>query len=121
MFLKGNDCTHTHTHTHTHYSQESKVKLLERSKASLWVRNSELNVSFLLYQYRQAKSKIESAEVSEITSGLYTGFLPRGGELGVCQKEGGGGEAVRSCKAATGGWVQEWDVPPPAQLDIILS
>ena len=23
-------------------------------------------------------------------TGLYTGFLPRGGELGVCQKEGGG-------------------------------
>ena len=27
----------------------------------------------------------------------------------------GGGEAVRSCRAATGGWVQEGDVPPPAQ------
>ena len=64
-------------------------------------------------------------------AGLYTGFLPRGGKLGVCQKEGGarlfvatgqpqggggiqgganleyvkkrGGEAVRSCRAATGG------------------
>ena len=36
-------------------------------------------------------------------AGLYTGFLPRGGELGVCQKEGG--EAVRSCRAAAGGWV----------------
>ena len=37
-----------------------------------------------------------------LLSGLYTGFLPRGGELGVCQKEGG--EAVRSCRAAAGGW-----------------
>ena len=33
-------------------------------------------------------------------AGLYTGFLPRGGELGVCQKEL---EAVRSSRAATGG------------------
>ena len=31
-------------------------------------------------------------------AGLYTGFLPRGGELGVCR------EAVRSCMAAAGGW-----------------
>ena len=51
-------------------------------------------------------------------TGLYTGFLPRGGELGVCQKEGG--EAVRSCRAAAGGWVQEGDVPPPAQ-NVYLS
>ena len=29
-------------------------------------------------------------------AGLYTGFLPRGGKLGVRQKEGG--EAVRSCR-----------------------
>ena len=49
-----------------------------------------------------------------VSSGLYTGFLPRGGKFGVCKKEGGG-EAVRSCRAATGGWVQEGDVPPPAQ------
>ena len=41
-------------------------------------------------------------------TGLYTGFLPRD----PCQKEGG--EAVRSCRAAAGGWVQEGDVPPPA-------
>ena len=26
-----------------------------------------------------------------------------------------GGEAVRSCRAAAGGWVQEGDVPPPTQ------
>ena len=26
-----------------------------------------------------------------LVSGLYTGFLPRGGEPGVCQKEGGRG------------------------------
>ena len=26
-----------------------------------------------------------------------------------------GGEAVRSCRAAAGGWVQEGDVPLPAQ------
>ena len=31
-------------------------------------------------------------------SGLYTGFLPRGGELGVCQKE-----AVRSCRGVGAG------------------
>ena len=48
-------------------------------------------------------------------TGLCTGCLPRGGELGVGQKEEGGGEAVRSCRAAAGGWGQEGDVPPPAQ------
>ena len=32
----------------------------------------------MLYVYRYVHS-----------TGLYTGFLPRGGELGVCQKEGG--------------------------------
>ena len=45
--------------------------------------------------------------------GVYRIFA-KGGELGVCQKEGG--EAVRSCRAAAGGWVQEGDVPPPAQI-----
>ena len=30
-------------------------------------------------------------EVPNTYPGLYTGFLPRGGELGVCQKEGGRG------------------------------
>ena len=45
--------------------------------------------------------------------GLYTGFLPRGVNLEYVKKRGG--EAVRSCRAAAGGWVQEGDVPPPAQ------
>ena len=44
------------------------------------------------------------------TRAVYRIFA-KGGELEVCQKEGG--EAVRSCRAAAGGWVQEGDVPPP--------
>ena len=38
----------------------------------------------------------------------------QGGENLVYVKKGGG-EAVCSCRAAAGGWVQEGDVPPPAQ------
>ena len=30
------------------------------------------------------------------------------------------GEAVRSCRAAAGGWVQEGDVPPPAQNILLI-
>ena len=41
-------------------------------------------------------------------------IFAKGGELGVCQKEGG--EAVLSCRAATGGWVQEGDVPLLAHI-----
>ena len=59
-------------------------------------------------------------------SGLYTGFLPRGDELGVCQKEeweavGRECKAVRSCRAAAGRWVQEGMCPLPHNIDIILS
>ena len=36
-------------------------------------------------------------------SGLYTGFLPRGANLEYVKKREG--EAVRSCRAAAGGWV----------------
>ena len=54
------------------------------------------------------------AKTTQYASGLYTGFLPRGGaNLEYVKKRGG--EAVRSCRAAAGGWVQEGDVPPPAQ------
>ena len=45
--------------------------------------------------------------------GCIQDFCRGGGELGVCQKEGG--KALRSCRAAAGGWMQEVDVPPPAQ------
>ena len=53
-------------------------------------------------------------EVPNTYPGLYTGFLPRGANLEYVKKRGG--EAVRSCRAAAGGWVQEGDVPPPAQI-----
>ena len=58
-------------------------------------------------------------------SGLYTGFLPRGANLEYVKKRGEyvkkrGGEAVCSCRAAAGGWVQERDVPPLAQ-NVFLS
>ena len=47
-------------------------------------------------------------------SGLYIGFLPRGGEHGVCQKEGG--EAVRSCRAAAGGGCRRGMCPLPHKI-----
>ena len=36
-------------------------------------------------------SNCHAAMADDALAGLYTGFLPRGGELGVCQKEGGRG------------------------------
>lgn len=53
------------THVHLISEQESKVKLVEQSKAKLWVRTAMLKVSHLMYQYRQAKARLESAEVSD--------------------------------------------------------
>ena len=52
---------------HLNSDQESKVKLVEQSKAKLWVRTAVLRVSHLMYQYRQAKARLESAEVSDNT------------------------------------------------------
>ena len=53
-------------------------------------------------------------ETKDLMAGLYTGFLPRGVNLEYVKKRGG--EAVRSYRAAAGGWVQEGDVPPPVLL-----
>ena len=44
---------------------------------------------------------------------VYRIFAKGGANLEYVKKRGG--EAVRSCRAAAGGWVQEGDVPPPAQ------
>ena len=44
---------------------------------------------------------------------VYRIFARGGANLEYVKKRGG--EAVRSCRAAAGGWVQEGDVPPPAQ------
>ena len=62
--------------------------------------------------------KENETQMSIEPQGCIQDFCQGGGELGVCQKEGG--EAVRSCRAAAGGWVQEGDVPPPAQ-NVYLS
>ena len=45
--------------------------------------------------------------------GCIQDFCQGGANLEYAKKRGG--EAVRSCRAAAGGWVQEGDVPPPAQ------
>ena len=45
--------------------------------------------------------------------GCIQDFWQGGANLEYVKKRGG--EAVRSCRAAAGGWVQEGDVPPPAQ------
>ena len=39
-------------------------------------------------------------------AGLYTGFLPRGGKLGVCQKEGGARLFVAAGQPQGGGGIQ---------------
>ena len=50
--------------------------------------------------------------------GCIQDFCQGGANLEYVKKRGG--EAVRSCRAATGGWVQEGDAPPPAQ-NVYLS
>ena len=35
------------------------------------------------------ENTLTDLEQSKVKAGLYTGFLPRGGELGVCKKRGG--------------------------------
>ena len=45
--------------------------------------------------------------------GCIQDFCQGGANLEYVKKRGG--EAVRSCRAAAGGWVQEGDVPPPTQ------
>ena len=44
----------------------------------------------------------ELKRINMYKAGLYTGFLPRGANLEYVKKRGG--EAVRSCRATTGGW-----------------
>ena len=46
--------------------------------------------------------------------GCIQDFCQGGVNLEYVKKRGG--EAVRSCRAAAGGWVQEGDVPPPPQI-----
>ena len=46
--------------------------------------------------------------------GCIQDFCQGGANLEYVKKRGG--EAVRSCRAAAGGWVQEGDVPPPAKF-----
>ena len=45
--------------------------------------------------------------------GCIQDFCQGGANLEYVKKRGS--EAVRSCRAAAGGWVQEGDVPPPTQ------
>ena len=45
---------------------------------------------------------------------VYRIFAKGGANLEYVKKRGS--EAVHSCRAAAGGWVQEGDVPPPAQF-----
>ena len=52
------------------------------------------------------------------TQGCIQDFCQGGANLEYVKKRGG--EAVRSCRAAEGGRVQEGDVPPPAQ-NVYLS
>ena len=67
------------------------------------------------YERLQHNMGMKYKMVSTVVIRAVYRIFAKGGKLGVCQKEGGG-EAVRSCRAAAGGWVQEGDVPPPAQL-----
>ena len=52
-------------------------------------------------------------QLSMHRQGCIQDFCQGGANLEYVKKRGG--EAVRSCRAAAGGWVQEGDVPPPAQ------
>ena len=104
-------CSHTGSHTGSHTVDVGLIQLS-------FIPVCSPTVIHATFQSNCAEglhfSAFHCIRISMSIAGLYTGFLPRGGELGVCQKERG--EAVRSCRAATGGWVQEGDVPLPHKM-----
>ena len=56
---------------------------------------------------------LKASTSNMLRQGCIQDFCQGGANLEYVKKRGG--EAVRSCRAAAGGWVQEGDVPPPAQ------
>ena len=74
-------------YTVTRGSAVKRIRLIKDVSYAIKLCAYQMNMLFLF-----SVCHLVGLVIADTCTGLYTGFMPRGGELGVCQKEGGGNE-----------------------------